>query len=402
MNYTPSATRRVLNKAMIDYDKIIADGYDKYFNFYADYVVSTSGEALNDFLENKGKDYFTCNVIEKITCCRQCHYKLGDKSKECQHCTLQMCETISSAWDEPAEWHNVSEPCPPDMSKRGVAPKDGGHQQQSIFWTLRESKKDAFWADVTAEVGAPQEKMPFRNRATYGARVEDRECGFGRVWAKESCHYENNWFNVPLLKDFQRNAVVNPKDDVKKALEMVGGLKDGLDVMELEMRAGQFDGVAGDVVDAVALPVFMVEESIKSMQHVAELGKDLEEQEKKALIMMFLMAVFFIMPAVGSVVGSLGFSTLGRVLMLLGEAGSLGQGIYGVVEDPESAPFLIFSLIMGANGLRDVGKVAKAARARRSMTTEQIGKLGPGIQGRLTTIDKVVDRSGWAPAMCKL
>ncbi|OLN89005.1 hypothetical protein CCHL11_06054 [Colletotrichum chlorophyti] len=390
-----------MEKAIENYNKILSDGYDKYFGIYADYVVSQAGEAIDRFLKEKGDTYFKCDIIEKISCCRGCYFEQGDGSKACQHCELRICDKITSPYGDFSEYHNKTQPCPPDFSGRGLEPKEG-RAHQSIFWSLRDNKKNDFWNDIVSETGVPQEKIKFGNRKTWNAVETDRGCILNGVWSREYCQYFWHWFNVPLTHNFQEDDVLNPKTDVKKALDTIGGLKDTLFEIEMEISAGTFDGIAEDVVDAVSLPIFLVEEAVKSMEEVVKLAKKIEEAEKKTFIMNFLMAVFFLLPAIGSSLGSLGLTTLGRIFIGIGEAGALGQGIYDVVQDPKSAPFLIFDLILGAGALRDVAKVGRAAQIRRDMKPEAVGKLSTAIQGRLGSIDKVVDRSRWAPQVCKL
>ena len=73
-----------------------------------------------------------------------------------------------------------------------------------------------------------------------------------------------------------------------------------------------------------------------------------------------------------------------------GEVGQAALGIYDVANNPESAPLAIVGLILGAAGIRDAAKIGQAARYRRDMTPEAIGKLGGIIKGNLDSIAKVI------------
>lgn len=216
-----------------------------------------------------------------------CYYLHGDNSKACQHCSLPYCDEISSPWGELAKWENRTESCPPDLSQRGLAP-DKGVWAQTIFWSLRGDKEEAFWEDITGEVGAPRDKIKLGRRGSpVSSDIVDRGCTLNGLWSKLSCHYEGYWFGAPFVQGFEAGDVVNPKTVISSALEKVKGIANDLGSLETEIIAKSFTGVAEDVVDAVALPVFLIQESIHSMNRVIEIGKEIEEANKKEFIALF-------------------------------------------------------------------------------------------------------------------
>ncbi|KAH8667088.1 hypothetical protein BX600DRAFT_412924 [Xylariales sp. PMI_506] len=400
--YVLPILQNMLRQAVTDFNAVLANGYDKYFGIYADYTASNAGGMMHDFLNEKGNDYFSCLIIEEITCCRSCYWTHGDNNPQCQHCTLEMCDKITSPWGVPSEYHNVSEPCPPDMSKRGIPPDLGrDYSDQSIFWSLRSDRSDQFWADVTAQVPAPKEKIVFQQTMPIvGGQDFDRGCAIEGVWSREFCQYHGWWFNVPAVVGLTTADIVNPKDSVAKALDSVTGLLPNLWVIEVELVAGQYNGSGEDVIDAAALPVFMVQAAIENMNEVVKMGQQIEEAEKKQFIATLLMALFFVLPVLGEGLAALGMGTLGRVFAGLGEVGNAGQGIYDAIQDPSSAPLAIFGLVLGGLGLRDIINVQKAAQIRRGMSPETMGSLGTSIKTKIDQVELVVNKNK-LPRFCK-
>ncbi|KAK7429860.1 hypothetical protein QQZ08_003705 [Neonectria magnoliae] len=129
-----------------------------------------------------------------------------------------------------------------------------------------------------------------------------------------------------------------------------------------------------DLIDAIILPIFKVEESLQSMEEVVKMAKEIKAAQAKEFILYMLSTVFFVIGAVGGALASAGLASLGRVLVLIGEAGGTALGIEGVVSDPTTAPVLIFGLIMSGRGIRDVSNVARAARIRRATPTWEVEK----------------------------
>ncbi|KAH6679952.1 killer toxin subunits alpha/beta [Plectosphaerella plurivora] len=397
--------RRMLQKAIDDFSSFASKDYDKYFGLYAGYVADSAQEVTTNFLKEKGKDYFNCQVVEKITCCRACYYLHGDNSKACQHCSLPYCNEIAGTSGELAKWENRTEACPPDLSERGLAP-DNGVWAQSIFWTLRSDKEKSFWDDITGAVGAPREKIILGQRgAPAKAKTVDRGCTLNGMWSSPSCHREGYWFGAPYVQGFASRDVVNPKTVISTALEKVKGIAGDLGSLETEIIAHSFNGIPEDVVDAVALPVFLIQESVYSMNQVIEIGKKVEEANKKQFVMantlLSVSMVFFLVPMVGQGIAALGLGTLARVLVTLGEVGALAQGIADIAENPESAPFAVLGLLLSAAGIRDATKIGAAAKIRRDvLTSEALGKLSPRIRTNIEIIGKVNNRDSWQPKVC--
>jgi hypothetical protein len=148
-------------------------------------------------------------------------------------------------------------------------------------------------------------------------------------------------------------------------------------------------GSTSDVVAASELPVFMTEFAVESMEKIVKAADDIEDAEKKAMILNFVMAFLMIVPAVGEAVGSLGFATIGRIILLTGAAGDTAFGVYSLVDDPKSAIMALFAALVGFRG--EMG-FAKAAEVRRGMTSKEIAALGSSLKEKsdlLHSIQKV-------------
>ncbi|QPH06483.1 hypothetical protein C2857_004988 [Epichloe festucae Fl1] len=396
--YILATLGKMMDEAVNEYNNILKGDYDKYFGLYANHVAGSAHRALRSFLTEKGNKYFNCKVVEEVTCCRGCEYKHGKGSSQCKYCEYEMC-AHSTPWGVESKWMNVSQPCPNDMSKRGLEP-EAGYDAQTVFWDLLGDYADKFWTDVSNELGVPTEKFHITPERRVDTSWTDRKCDRDGVWSKPSCHRNGYWFHAPEIRDFHESDVYNPKTVVKSAIDAVSHMGNDLEVMSLEISLARFEGRGKDLVDAVSVPVLMMQEALKAMKKVAEFGKDIEEKDKKMLALNFLMALFFFLPAVGNAVASVGLATLGRFLATLGELGNIGQGIYDIVDDPKSAPLAIFGIILGAGALKDIAKVRKAADLQRGMSSQMIKSMGGDVEARLNIIKRRGDTGQKQDNLC--
>lgn len=385
--------QRELQSAHKRYDEIMSDGYDGYFHVYADYLVSTSVEALSKWMFDNGKEYFDCDITEELACCTSCEFE----HVSCNHC-IEKCK-IESPYDDGHEWRNVSQPCPPDYSEAGI----GKQKYRSIDWSLRKDAEEDFWASVTADIGAPQEKLPLvPAQRIVGSQLSNgcaREFGFNNGNMSPGCYHENHWWNAPAVRDFHSEDVTNPKETVQKALDRSKGLISDLAALSLEVKSGTYLGDPLDLVDAVAMPVYMIQEGLQYMEKVVEMAKEIKEAEKKAFIINLLSALLFVIPVLGETIGALGLTAMGRALVTIGELGNTGLGIYSVVDNPKAAPLFIFGLILSAKGIRDANNVRQAAKARRGMAAEDIFNFSKQVAERLEEVAKITAK-GKGKQMC--
>lgn len=98
------------------------------------------------------------------------------------------------------------------------------------------------------------------------------------------------------------------------------------------------------------------------MQEVIGTAEKIDPENRKQQILLSLSAFLSLIRIGGEVIGAInGLACIGRLIALADEASIVGMGLYSVVDDPSSAPFLIFGYILGADALTDVVNVNKAA-----------------------------------------
>lgn len=383
--YLLEILHRELKNATDTYNDIMHDGYDKYFGIYSNYIHDNAWESLYNYMLDHGKEYFSCNVMEQFACCAGCDFE----EVSCAHCKEPPC-IVNYPNGGYRDWGNFSETCPPDFSEAGV----GDKKLRTIYWTL-DGDKEKFYDNATNEIGAPEEFMPFVDVQRLSGIVPDRDCsqeevdnGIGGM--SEKCYRKGYWFNAPKIsKDFSADDVTNPKDIVKKALGKSNDLIVDLAIVSLQIKAGVYDGWTEDLIDSVAMPVFMVQEGLEFMKNVVEMGKEIEEANKKELIVNLLSSLFFIIPVVGTSLGGVGMASLGRALVTFGELANAGMGIYSIADNPKAAPIAIFGIILGAKGILDASAVSKAAKLRREMSPKDIASFSSTVKTKLDSVGKI-------------
>ncbi|CAI7579996.1 unnamed protein product [Penicillium viridicatum] len=98
------------------------------------------------------------------------------------------------------------------------------------------------------------------------------------------------------------------------------------------------------------------------MQEVIGTAEKIDTENWKQHILFSLSALLSLIRISGEVIGAInGLACIGRLIALADEASIVGMGHYSVVDDPSSAPFLIFGYILSADALTDVDQVNKAA-----------------------------------------
>jgi hypothetical protein len=115
------------------------------------------------------------------------------------------------------------------------------------------------------------------------------------------------------------------------------------------------------------------------MKTVLDMGKEIEEAEKEEFILNLLSSLLMVVGLGGGALVEVGINSLGKWLVRVAESGATAIGLAGVVEDPKSAPLLIFGLIMSGRSILETEKAAKAATLRRSMKYNEIASFNKGV-----------------------
>lgn len=149
-------------------------------------------------------------------------------------------------------------------------------------------------------------------------------------------------------------------------------------------------GSADDAVDALTLPVFMVEDAVKNMDKIKDVADKIDAEKRKMIILAFLSAIFFFVPFVGQVVGSIAaLANIGRIISLAGAVGNAALEIFSIVDNKDNLPLAIMSIILAPLALLDIASIAKAANFRRGMPSSDIKKLGALPNTRMDTVTRI-------------
>lgn len=380
--YLADVLANTITRVMGQYDALIRDGYDAKFNTYADAVVQGGNKALYQFMYDNGNKYFECQVWEKSLCCGKCNYYLTEE--DCRYCQDSLCngwkpscETAGVGCKTYEGWVSHGPECPPDYSKWAGEYSDPKLYGKSVEWTLREDKKDDFWADLYAAIGIEEKDVAFRD-------VQNRACGPNE---EEACAKQAFDYNFPVTSGFERDDVLNPKDVVQDAYNNLQGFVRDLPAAVAQMRDNAYDGRPMDLVEAIAMPIFMIEEAVSAIQQIADTVDEWDRKKRENIILLFLSAIFFFVPVLGQLAGTIAsLANVARVLVTIGVAGSAALDIYSVVNSEGNDPLDIFALVLAPLAVFDGVQMARAAARARNMKDLDIKKFGDNISGKVTTI----------------
>lgn len=193
---------------------------------------------------------------------------------------------------------------------------------------------------------------------------------------------------MPFLKDDY--TIPDPKDIVVNAMGNVGNLDSALTARIFDVSTGQWLGSNADVVTALSIPVFMVQNAVEGMESAKELGEEVEKKEAENTLLTVLSLVFFIVPFLGEAVAvAAGMLQLGRIIALAGLAANAGLTIKDVIDNPEMAPLAILELLTGGK-LKSPKEFLSAANFRRAMKGDDIAALGETFVKQDAMIQKIV------------
>ncbi|EPS35643.1 hypothetical protein H072_10908 [Dactylellina haptotyla CBS 200.50] len=410
--YTLAALKSVYDNAILNYNRLLSEGYDQRFAVYAQAISDSAGKQVADFVEENGKKFFTCDVGEDTYCCSRCKEltQAGDRGcKRCfeetadKPCTrkcggLVSCEApipkgggVGPAGDghDPIKYVPNSirakfpEPCPPDYSERGPGPTNP--HQQAVWWTLPQDNHDKFFGELYENTGIPQDKISFvrRNRGNSCAPADKGN-------PNHPCQMDGYDYNFPQPHGFGAGDVQNPKKLVQDALTKSSTLGLQLNRALGAVMIKAYNGDVEELIDAVSLPIIVIAAAVDSMQKVEDAGIEIEEQKRKALILAFITAILFFVPIAGELLGSIAaLADIASVITILGALGNVALDIYTVVDDPHNAPLAIFSLVLAPLALTDLAAISKAATIKRSMKAEEVAKLGGNVAKRMHIVQKI-------------
>lgn len=163
--------------------------------------------------------------------------------------------------------------------------------------------------------------------------------------------------------------VANPKVVIEAAQQNMTALADALMVFYMDLTLHLNEAEAADIVVASAMPIFMMQQAIDSMNAIKKIGSEVIAENKQQLILLILSIVLMVLPFVREAGGELigGVAMIARIAVLVDVIGNAGLTAYDILQDPLSAPFAILGLIVGGfgTGLRsEKDTFGEAAKAR--------------------------------------
>lgn len=147
-----------------------------------------------------------------------------------------------------------------------------------------------------------------------------------------------------MLKD--KYDIPDPKDIVEQAIGNTGNLAVAIGACAMDISLGQWVGLAANVVNSLAVPVFLVQNAVEGIEDAKELSEKAEKEVVKNQLIPILSLVFMIVP-------------------FLGEAAALAAGSVQVARP--------------RGKLKSSREFKDAVGFRRAMSGENIASLGPNF-----------------------
>ncbi|KAK4247528.1 hypothetical protein C7999DRAFT_14472 [Corynascus novoguineensis] len=280
---------------------------------------------------------------------------------------------------------------------KGLECNSDERNQGSFDMTLTLRDREGFFTALLNETGIIEEWINFDGHR--------RDIGYCTVEGAGVCPPDTgvrDWFGLPQKND--EIEVADPRDIVTEGLGNLEEIQTILRSTMFEIMLGIWDGSIDDVVQVMSVPVFMLAEAVEGMKEAKQLGEEQEKWEEeearrkaKDLILTIVGAVLFVVPFVGEVGAMLaGATTLARIALIAGETANLAFGIYGMVDDPDSALMGVLGMMFGLGGVTRVGRTPKgfkdmAAKRAGLRTDGGVSKIGGNFQKRDDMLQDIVN-----------
>ncbi|KAH7179066.1 uncharacterized protein B0J16DRAFT_273248 [Fusarium flagelliforme] len=343
-------------EAAIDEYNDVSENYDDAFGWYAEWVKDTMDDRIEDFMSlGKGK---------------------GLKYMDCE-------------WTSPG--NSGKGPCTEAMpiQKPGANPGI-----RTITFKMRDEK--GFYNALLEEAGIQKDWIEWYDKYSEPDNVcppcipspaECQPCGINYLM-------RNNW--PRRIRDKGKIEIDNPKEILDEAMPSTDDLVDLAMESLVEMQLGVLQADPADVVTSFSMPIFMMQDASKSISEIKKIGKEMKETHTRNLVLDILSIVFAVIPFAGLVTSTLGVATrLASVALIVGEAGNAAISIVEIVDNPESAPFAILGMLIGAGGIK--GGMAprtafkRAADARRALTSKEMKAFSPEYRDKDALLQGIVN-----------
>jgi len=279
--------------------------------------------------------------------------------------------------------NSYSGPCPVPYSimlKDSWDDPQGGYESWEIEYTLRD--KAGYEEALGKDLGMQADWIEFKETDTYPeCEGQPGDCVQIHWWHRKDYPRKKDHIDVP-----------DPKKIMEDALPTIEGLKTQISwaimLLGLGLYDSEYDGK--DAIYALATPVQMLAQAVDTMSQVKDIGGKISAQKKKETILLIVSLILMIVPFVSELgFAMVGLSALARFAFVAGEIANGAQAIADIIEDPESAPFAVMGILMGAAG--KPGKLEKtlgdASTARRVLTdASAMGKKFKEIDDKMQAV----------------
>jgi chitinase len=164
-----------------------------------------------------------------------------------------------------------------------------------------------------------------------------------------------------------------------------------LTALMIKVGMGTWLGSNADVMQALAIPVFLVENAIECMEGAKELGKKKNGAAKNKLLPI-LSLIFLVVPFLDEAAATTaGAATMARVIALIGAGANAGLALQEVVENPGMGPFAAMELL-NAGPLKALKDYSTGANFRGTLHKDNVATLGTRFVKQDEPIHKIIRR----------
>jgi len=330
--------------AAVDEYKDVSENYDDAFGWYADWVKDSIDDRIEEFLapgRGKGLKYLDCEWS-------------SSKGKDKGRC------------DE--TWPPVA--------------AGGGNGPRNVWYSMRDEK--GFYKALADEAGIQKAWVEW---VKQDVQKDICQCFQNNVCSPPGCQHgndyemRNNW--LKRIKDKSKIEISNPKKVLDEAIPSTNDLVALAVGTFMDMRLGRNEADAADIVTSFSMPIFMMQDASESIKEIKKIGENMKKTHTRDLILNILTIVFAVIPFAGMAASALGGAArIATAALIIGEAGNAAISIVEIVDNPQSAPFAILGMLVGAAGLKG-GKVTprsafkQSADARRSLSLTDMKAFSP-------------------------
>lgn len=344
-----------LDTAIEEY-KEVSENYDDAFGWYADWVKDSIDDRIEEFLapgRGKGLKYLDC----------EWQSSKGSDEGRCDE-----------TW-------------PP------VAP-GGGNGPRNVYYSMRD--EEGFYETLLNETGIEKDWVEW---VKQDVQPDVCTCFETNICSPPGCQHgndyqmRNNW--LKRIKDKSKIEIPNPKKVLDEAIPSTDDLIDIALSSYIEMRLGASEADSADIVTSFSMPIFMMQDASKSIAEIKQIGEEMKETHTRDLVLNILSIIFAVIPFAGLAASALGGAArLASVALIVGEGGNAAISIAQIVDNPESAPFAILGMLIGATGLRGGmsprAAFKEAADARRALSSKQMQAFSPEFRDKDALVQGIV------------